>query len=819
MAEKSVQLPTEDEIKAIIVRKLNASEINREQAEAAVAQYRADVKRFGPPLSDDQFKVIDEKVEKTSFGSLLRGTVSSLVGNIPGGEVNSQEMFDELKDDHREGLIQAEKFKMVNPEVASMLEGIGPVEAALIGAGGGLAKIGRGLTGTKPEEFEQEAFKNLKKFGPAGGFATAGEIAGETAPFLTPATLASGIASVPVRAVVGTALGGLEGGVIARGEGGDVGKGAGIGASIAGALEVGVPVIGRAGGALFRKLTGRAPKAPIIDTAGNYTDEFVDMLSNNNIKSDDFLADVQSVVAGTGGDDKITNAVADVATAIKSGEARDLKAIAASPDIDPQVLAAAERLGVAEDLPVSALSKNQQFIELEQGLSSIIGSDVSSRQVRAIESVKTKADDIITELGGTTTDTGGLSERVFGEIDSTLTGLQAQSNDLYDQIAKAVLPETPVSDMAPLQDYMREQLKTVANQADKLDKVDKQLIENLMGTEGKGVIVTYAMIDRERKKVGEQLAKKSTPFPDATEAELSKAYAMLTDLQGSALQSMDADKLPGGGAKALQSIWQEGKDLVAKRKGIEEGLVDNFGKNFGTNIIPTLEAGLFKLPKDGTEKFAKAIDAVPENMRAEAIATSLNNVFTAGSRQSKLNMGGFADWYNKLNRNQTAKNALLKHLPEGGAQRIEDLATVSNSFRNALLNKKDTGRVATLFSNYDKPNGLLDKLYNLGGNAPDPTTRATSMVVRASMKGGDDLAVTADRMLGSEQFKRMVVASVDDPTSEAAQRSLRALTASKPYNQWVEALPKNVRAEMLSAGIIPWLVSEDEEQRETGVQP
>ena len=816
MAERSVQLPTQDEVKADILKRFNAGEINKDQATEAANKYKAAVKRFGPPLSDDQFTAIDDKVEGMNFGNLMRGTVASLFGVTPGGAA-PEKIMEDFKLEHREGLIQAEKFRMVNPEMAALLDEIGPVEASLIGAGGGLLKIKRGLTGEKESPEDAQAFKNLKQFGPAGGFATAGEIAGETAPFLFPGTLAAKVSSVPIRGAVGTVLGAAEGGIIARGQGSDVGQGAGIGAVVAGSLELGVPVIGRAGGALFRKLTGRAPKAPIIDATGNYSDEFIEVLNNNNITSDDFLADVQNVVSGTGGDDKVSSAVADVATAIKSGEGRDLKAIAASPDIDPEVLASAQRLGVAEDLPVSAISKNQQFIELEQGLSSIIGSDVSARQVKAIDAMKTKADEIITELGGTTTDSGGLSQRVFGEIDITLSGLQSQSNDLYDQIAKAVPPETVVSDITPLQTYMAQQLKNKAGQADQLGKLDKGLIKSLMGAPNKGVIVTYSMIDEQRKKVGEQLARKSTPFPDASEAELAKAYGMLTDLQGAALKSMGARSLPGGDAKGLQAIWQEGKDLVAKRKGVEESLIDNFGKNFGTNIIPTLEAGLFKLPKDGNQNFVKAINAIPEDMRAEAIATSLNKVFTAGSRQSQLNMGGYADWFNKLNRNQTAKKELFKHLPEGGAQRLEDLATVSNSFRNALLNKKDTGRVATLFSNFDKPNGLLDKLYNLGGSAPDPTTRATSMVVRASMKGGDDLAVTADRMLGSDQFKRMVVASANDPSSAAAQRSLRALTESKPYNAWVEALPKNVRAEMLSAGIIPWLV-EDEQQRETGEQ-
>ena len=591
-----------------------------------------------------------------------------------------------------------------------------------------------------------------------------------------------------------------------------------VGGAVAGGLELGIPIIGRLGGTLFRKLTGSAPKAPIIDAVGNYSDEFLSTIKENGMTPDDFLNDVQNVVSGQG-DDELANAVADTVTAIKSQSGRDFKAIAASPDIDPAILASAERLGVASELPISAMSQNKQFIDLEQGINSIIGSQGGARQLNAIELMKDKADETIELLGGTTTDSGALSTRVYGKIDSTMTGLQSQANDLYNQISKVVPPETAIDDIGPLQSYMRQKLKLVANQKDKLGTLDKQLIDNLMGSEDKGVIVTYAMIDRERKKVGEQLARVSESFPTATQYELADAYSMLTDLQGQALQSMDAGLLPGGNSKALQAVWQEGKDLITLRKKMEESLIENFGTNFGTNIIPTLEAGLFKLPKDGKQSFANAIAAVPESLREEAVATSLNKVFTAGSRQTQLNMGGFADWYAKLNRNQTAKKELFQHLSKEGQQRIDDLAIVSDGFRNALLQKKDTGRVQTLFDNFDKPNGLLDKLY-FGGGGVDPSTSAVVQVVKtAANKEKQSLAMTADRLLSSPQFKQMVIAATDDPSSDAARKALRALTETKVYNRWVDELPRTARVQVLSAGIIPFLLSDEEEQRDTGVQP
>ena len=65
----------------------------------------------------------------------------------------------------------------------------------------------------------------------------------------------------------------------------------------------------------------------------------------------------------------------------------------------------------------------------------------------------------------------------------------------------------------------------------------------------------------------------------------------------------------------------------------------------------------------------------------------------------------------------------------------------------------------------------------------------------------------------------MVVSAMDDPASAKAQRELRALTESKVYNQWVDELPRNARVQVLSAGIIPFLLGDEEQQQQTGVQP
>ena len=588
-----------------------------------------------------------------------------------------------------------------------------------------------------------------------------------------------------------------------------------VGGAVAGGLELGIPVIGRLGGTLFRKLTGKAPTAPIIDGAGQYSDEFLQTISDNNLTPDDFLADVQNVVSGQG-DDELANAVADTVTAIKSQSGRDFKAIASSPDIDPKVLQSAQRLGVAEELPISAMSTNQQFIDLEQGLSSIISSEVGAKQVAAIKVMKDKADESIEILGGTIDDAQGLSDRVLSQLRTTRDSLDGEAELLYKQIGDRVPPQLNVGDVTPLRNYIAEQVSIFG---DDLSPVDKQL-SRLLGSEGNPKLVTYGMIDRERKRIGAQLQGKDKPFGDMASGELKQAYRVLTDLQGQFLESVDAGLLPSGSDKqSLISMWNGAKDLTSSRKELEDSIVKNFGKGGEKAIIPTLEAGVMRIPRGGIANFNRAIEAVPEDMREEAVATALNKVFTAGSGQSQMNMGGFTRWYEKLNRNQTSKDTLFKYMSPAGKERMEDMFNVAQGFSNAMLNKKDTGRVTTLFDNFDQPNGLLDKLY-YGGGGVDPGTSAVVQVVKnAASKEKKSLALTADRLLASTPFKQMVVSAMDDPSSDAARKALRVLTETKVYNRWVDELPRNARVQVLSAGIIPFLLGDEEEQRETGVQP
>ena len=186
------------------------------------------------------------------------------------------------------------------PGRRELIESISPLEAALIGAGEGFTTIGRGLgIADQATPDEKESFEQLRQAQPS---ATVGKVVAEAAPFLVPGLGAANIVSTPARVAATVGLGASEGGIIAKGEGKDVGTqllSAGIGGTVAGAIELGLPIIGRLGGSLIRRVLGKAPKGAVVDSLGNPSHEFTKALDEAGLTFEDMLDSTVKELKGT----------------------------------------------------------------------------------------------------------------------------------------------------------------------------------------------------------------------------------------------------------------------------------------------------------------------------------------------------------------------------------------------------------------------------------------------------------------------------------------------------------------------------------------
>lgn len=173
----------------------------------------------------------------------------------------------------------------------SINDDIGSFEAAAIAAGRGLTTIGRAVGLAPPEDpLVTKNFKELEQKRPIS--TTVGEIAGQAAPFLLPGAGVGAIASTPLRVGASTLLGAVEGGAISRGEGRGTNQtaiSAGVGGAAAGAIELVLPRLSRVGSKIVKRVLGREPTSPVVDAAGNISEEFAESLKREGRSFDEIV--------------------------------------------------------------------------------------------------------------------------------------------------------------------------------------------------------------------------------------------------------------------------------------------------------------------------------------------------------------------------------------------------------------------------------------------------------------------------------------------------------------------------------------------------
>jgi len=306
----------------------------------------------------------------------------------------------------REELAERERFlASLPPERRAFLESITPIEAGFIGAGRGLTTIGRAVGIADKETASQKArFQELKETRPVS--TTIGEIAGESAPFLVPATGAAALTGRAAQVAGTAALGALEGGLIARGKGEDIGKqflSAGIGGTVAGALELAIPVIGRIGGKAVRRVLGKAPDGAVIDAAGNPSDELLDALSETGQTFDDIVKEAQ---------DELSKQAIDPKQAAR-------KAFLKSQGVDPTK---------------AQITRNAADFQAQQEAAKTSGKvrDALEKQEAYLTS---RFDNAILETGG---DAARPTSTVVDSLTEKATKLDQEIGDLYAAARKAI---------------------------------------------------------------------------------------------------------------------------------------------------------------------------------------------------------------------------------------------------------------------------------------------------------------------------------------------------------------------------------------------
>lgn len=492
----------------------------------------------------------------------------------------------------------------------------------------------------------------------------------------------------------------------------------------------------------------------------------------------------------------------------KQSEARfrqDPSKIAGEVIPDTEVIQAAERLGVDESLTPGMVSKSAAYKDIEGALRAKGASDISRQAEDAILKTSQAADDLITDFGGTI-DKAGLSEELKSRTSQVITDLDDQVTKAYDNVNKLVAPTHKV-EMSDVFVELQQQAEDLGG-AKFLEPFERRILSIAESNP------SYALIDKERKKIGAALHKKQGAYKDMDTGRLKRMYGLLTDAQGASLSD---DAL---------NAWNVAKGLTSQRKQLEDQSIQMFGKDLSGAFMPKFGNAVKKLQTSDYKDFDKLIKAIPDReMRERAMISALNDVFVQGSRKEKsMNIPGFVDWYESIRRQPALMKRIDENLPAGSADRLKDLFTVSKAMRDANSRVIKTGVASETLSGLDKAQGMFSKLYDVtkqvaaaegaGSLMGAPGAGTIAVATNAMMsRAKDPLAVSADRLISSPEFKRLAIQMGKDNfnVTQATAAAERALRKSEKYKRWLDRLPSENKRAVLKGGLISYLLTANDE--------
>jgi hypothetical protein len=464
-------------------------------------------------------------------------------------------------------------------------------------------------------------------------------------------------------------------------------------------------------------------------------------------------------------------------------QAADLSRIV---DADPNVVAAANRLNLGEVLPARVYSRNPQYVQVEQAISSIPGTALAAAERNAILTTAGKADEFITQFGGTRS-ISDLTEGVVNNINGTLNDLRTQSDVLYDKIGGSVQKRQRV-DASGVRAYLVNKARDLGG-LDKLNALETKIYREV-STSGRRP--TYAYLDSLRRRVGEQygVALKGNQFGDATTHELSSLYNLLGDAQGSAIEQI-------AGAEAKAS-WEVAKGLVSQRKTLEKSATDLLGKEFGRPIVPQVRSSINALIEKGDiYAFNKLLEGIPEQYRQATVVSSLDTLFTRGAKnEPQLNKGGFASAWEKLSRQPKAKAALLKYMPENAGQFLDDLALISKQYSTAISSTNRTG-IVNAMGKFGSDQGFISKIL--------PMFPYGKKVDEAISLAAPDALAAASNLMQNPDFKRIII---NGAKGQPADKIEKTIMDNPAFKVWFELMPANYKSRILSVGLTDYFLGD-----------
>lgn len=469
----------------------------------------------------------------------------------------------------------------------------------------------------------------------------------------------------------------------------------------------------------------------------------------------------------------------------------------------------AEKIKAFEDLDMDFLpqyvSENPTAAAIAENLKDVPGSLMAPREKKIVQQLGQRADDIIREGGGTI-EKGELATRYVSKANEIIDELAASADDLYNKVSGKVPLETGIETTKVI-NILNKRAKALGGE-EYLEPIERKLLKTLSADKNP----TYGRLDKYRRQVGEQLGKKAdTPFRNVDRKDLGELYSAMTDDQENALYNIGRDDL-------LQT-YLTGKQYVAQRKGIEKQLENQLGKKLTGSITKNMGTAVKNLADGDTRAFDAILKDIPEDlgdMRKELVVSALNDAFLTGARgKESISIGGFGNWWKKLNRNPKAKAKLAKEIGPDTWKRVETLATVNDALKQTMELSVRTGRQISTPGLFDEVNGIAQRVYGKAKKTAAKIPAIGGMFADVVNAPKNARSIAADELLSDRRFQNFLKQQATGKVDSAKKTAYvnRQLEGMKSFQNWKKTLPEKDLQDLATAGAIGYFFETMEEEK------
>lgn len=491
---------------------------------------------------------------------------------------------------------------------------------------------------------------------------------------------------------------------------------------------------------------------------------------------------------------KTLEGIAPAVMSAMEGDKAASQALASAAAPNPRLSQAAEELGL-KDLPPELLTKNPQYQGMAQSVQSVPGSMTGTRQKEALQRIGERSQEVIKELGGTT-DFSLVNDRLRSAMSNAQKALDDHTNLLY-QLKREKFPiETPTPAKNALA-AINEKLARNENDVSVLSPIEKRIYEMLRpkmrGTATKITQPTSELFEMVKREVGDATSH-AGPFKDSVSGEAKKYYALLSQDEENALRSLGAEDLA-----------EMAKESYKSRIALEKQITALYGDEVDKSITTALKSSITGLAGGDADKFRRLIENVPKSLREEVAVSGLTAAFGKAANNSELNFNTYSKWYEGLQKNKAAYNALVSNLPKGATEQMENLYLISKNVNNALQKTVRTGLITEAMK---APESLMSKVKDIAKKAAiglavgAPVTGAvhylgvhpiaselgfalTAATMGSLSKQKGAVLQRADEFLMSPDFQKLVAASTEDP--ERFKKVAQIVQNSSNFKKFADA--------------------------------